>query len=154
MDDRLKRHDLSEEEWQRLLPLLPVNPRQGGRWADHRLVINGVFFRTRTGSPWRVYAPPPCLPSCGVFVVSLQPPTPERAAETCARGVGARFVGTDSIEVEHIVLNGRPRLRVFWAGDWNRYVIAYCKTVAELREHVDLADLVEVVYLANRRKSS
>ncbi|MEU9887483.1 IS5 family transposase [Sphaerisporangium sp. NPDC051011] len=51
--DRLNRHDLSEEEWQCLSPLLPVNPRQGGRWADHRLVINGVFFRTRTGCPWR-----------------------------------------------------------------------------------------------------
>jgi len=28
-------------------------PRRGGRWADHRLVVNGVFWRTRTGSPWR-----------------------------------------------------------------------------------------------------
>jgi transposase len=25
----------------------------GGRWADHRKVINGVLWRTRTGSPWR-----------------------------------------------------------------------------------------------------
>ena len=37
----------------RLGPLLPAHPRQGHRWNDHRTVINGVFFRTRTGCPWR-----------------------------------------------------------------------------------------------------
>ena len=35
-------------------PLLPDRrPRRGGRWADHRQVLNGVFGRTRSGSPWR-----------------------------------------------------------------------------------------------------
>jgi transposase len=29
------------------------NPRRGHRWNDHRLVINGIFFRTRTGCPRR-----------------------------------------------------------------------------------------------------
>lgn len=54
MSDRLNRHDLSDEEWERLRPLLPSTvPVRGGRWADHRLVINGVMFRTRTGCPWR-----------------------------------------------------------------------------------------------------
>jgi transposase len=52
-EDRLKRHDLTDAEWVRLEPLLPRHPRQGHRWHDHRLVINGVFFRTRTGCPWR-----------------------------------------------------------------------------------------------------
>jgi transposase len=52
-EDRLRRHDLTDEEWARLEPLLPRNPRQGHRWNDHRLVINGIFFRTRTGCPWR-----------------------------------------------------------------------------------------------------
>jgi transposase len=48
------RHDLTEEEWARLEPLLPdQTPRRGGRWADHRSVINGVLWRTRTSSPWR-----------------------------------------------------------------------------------------------------
>ena len=37
----------------RLVPLLPPHPRQGHRWNDHRMVINGVFFRTRAGCPWR-----------------------------------------------------------------------------------------------------
>ncbi len=33
--------------------LLPADPRQGHRWNDHRMVIDGVLFRTRTGCPWR-----------------------------------------------------------------------------------------------------
>ena len=32
---------------------LPADPPRGGRWADHRTVINGIFFRTRAGCPWR-----------------------------------------------------------------------------------------------------
>ena len=52
-EDRLKRHDLSDGEWARLGPLLPGHPRQGHRWNDHRLVIDGIFFRTRAGCPWR-----------------------------------------------------------------------------------------------------
>jgi transposase len=53
MLDRLERHDLTDEEWGRLEPLLPADPRQGGRWADHRVVISAVFFRARAGCPWR-----------------------------------------------------------------------------------------------------
>lgn len=50
----LDRHDLTDQEWVRLEPLLPERkPSRGGRWADHRMVLNGVFWRTRTGSPWR-----------------------------------------------------------------------------------------------------
>src|SRR5881394_3000649 len=52
-EDRLRRHDLTDEEWARLEPLLPGHPRQGHRWNDHRLVIDGIFFRARTGCPWR-----------------------------------------------------------------------------------------------------
>ncbi len=45
---------MTDEEWARLEPLLPDRrPRRGGRWVDHRAVINGVLWRTRTGSPWR-----------------------------------------------------------------------------------------------------
>ena len=38
-----------------LEPLLPDRSvaRRGGQWLDHRQVINGVLWRTRTGSPWR-----------------------------------------------------------------------------------------------------
>jgi len=52
-DDRLRRHDLSDAEWAQLEPLLPRHPRQGHRWNDHRLVIDGVFHRVRAGCPWR-----------------------------------------------------------------------------------------------------
>lgn len=48
------RHDLSDAEWVLLEPLLPDRtPCRGGRWVDHRVVVNGVLWRTRTGSPWR-----------------------------------------------------------------------------------------------------
>ena len=53
MDDRLNRHDLTDQEWQRLLPMMPADARQGRRWSDHRMVINGILFRTRAGCPWR-----------------------------------------------------------------------------------------------------
>lgn len=53
VDERLKRHDLTDEEWELLAPLLPVHPRQGHRWNDHRTVINGVMFRSRSGCTWR-----------------------------------------------------------------------------------------------------
>ena len=49
----ITRHDLEDEEWARLEPLLPRNPGRGGRWADHRRTINGILFRTRAGCPWR-----------------------------------------------------------------------------------------------------
>jgi transposase len=53
VDDRLSRHDLTDEEWALLAPLMPANPRQGHRWNDHRTVVNGIMFRTRAGCPWR-----------------------------------------------------------------------------------------------------
>jgi transposase len=53
VDDRLSRHDLTDEEWQRLAPLMPAHPRQGRRWNDHRMVAGGILFRTRAGCPWR-----------------------------------------------------------------------------------------------------
>ncbi|MFI6508818.1 transposase [Streptosporangium sp. NPDC050855] len=53
MEDRLRRDDLTDDEWESLAPLLPAHARQGNRWADHRTIIDGVFFRTRTGCSWR-----------------------------------------------------------------------------------------------------
>ena len=50
----LCRHDLNDDEWARLELLLPDRtPCRGGRWADHRMVINGVLWRTRSSAPWR-----------------------------------------------------------------------------------------------------
>lgn len=47
------RGDLTNAEWGRLEPLLPRGGARGGRWSEHRRVINGVLFRARTGVPWR-----------------------------------------------------------------------------------------------------
>lgn len=47
------RGDLTSAEWERLEPLLPRGGSRGGRWSEHRKVINGVLFRVRTGVPWR-----------------------------------------------------------------------------------------------------
>src|SRR5450755_3281453 len=52
------RHDLTDEQWVKLEPLLPDRtPIRGGRWMDHRKVINGVLWRTRSGSAWRDLPP-------------------------------------------------------------------------------------------------
>jgi transposase len=49
-----RRFELTDQEWERLAPLLPsTKPQRGGRWRDHRQVLNGILFRTRTGVPWR-----------------------------------------------------------------------------------------------------
>ncbi|SED14364.1 IS5 family transposase [Streptomyces melanosporofaciens] len=48
----VRRHELTDAQWQKIEPLLPGNGKPGGQWADHRRVINGVLFRARTGVPW------------------------------------------------------------------------------------------------------
>ncbi|MFE2879359.1 IS5 family transposase [Streptomyces roseus] len=46
------RCDLSDAEWVRLRPFLPVSNRRCGRWRDHRQVIDGILHRVRTGVQW------------------------------------------------------------------------------------------------------
>ncbi|GAA2230129.1 hypothetical protein GCM10010430_07680 [Kitasatospora cystarginea] len=47
------RSDLTDAQWERLAPLLPVSNGRCGRWRDHRQVVNGVLYRIRTGVQWR-----------------------------------------------------------------------------------------------------
>lgn len=47
------RSDLTDVQWERLEPLLPVSNGRCGRWRDHRQVVNGVLYRIRTGVQWR-----------------------------------------------------------------------------------------------------
>jgi transposase len=47
------RGELTDKAWAQLAPLLPGNQRRGGRWRDHRSVINGSLWKLRTGAPWR-----------------------------------------------------------------------------------------------------
>lgn len=49
-----RRHELSDEEWAQLEPLLPPQRPATGRPAhDHRTVLNGMIWILRTGAPWR-----------------------------------------------------------------------------------------------------
>ena len=48
------RGDLTDDQWQRLEPLLPAQkPRTGRPGKDHRTVINAILWVLRTGAPWR-----------------------------------------------------------------------------------------------------
>ncbi|MET8747755.1 IS5 family transposase [Streptomyces sp. NPDC004728] len=47
------RGDLTNAEWDRLESFLPRGGGRGGRWSDHRRVMNGVLCRVRTGVRWR-----------------------------------------------------------------------------------------------------
>ena len=45
---------LTDEDWARLAPLMPRSGPKGGRpWAEHRLIVEGIVWRYRTGCPWR-----------------------------------------------------------------------------------------------------
>ncbi len=48
----MRRHELTDEEWAVIQPLLPNKPRGVPR-VDDRRVLNGILWRFRTGAPWR-----------------------------------------------------------------------------------------------------
>ncbi|WP_328557981.1 IS5 family transposase [Streptomyces sp. NBC_00358] len=44
---------LSDAQWARIEPMLPDRtPRRGGRWRDHREVIDAIAFKFQTGTQW------------------------------------------------------------------------------------------------------
>jgi transposase len=45
------RYDLTDAEWKIIEPLLPQKSR-GVERVDDRRVLNGIFGRLRSGSPW------------------------------------------------------------------------------------------------------
>ena len=50
----MRRKELSNEQWERLQPLLPPQKPYTGRPAvDHRRILNGILWILRTGAPWR-----------------------------------------------------------------------------------------------------
>ena len=50
----VRRHELTDEQWERLEPLLPPQkPKTGRPGNDLRTVLNGILWITRTGAPWR-----------------------------------------------------------------------------------------------------
>lgn len=56
-----RRYELTDFEWSIIAPLLPNKPRGVPR-ANDRKVLNGIYWRLRTGSPWadilERYGPP------------------------------------------------------------------------------------------------
>lgn len=45
---------LTDADWARIEPLMPSSDGQRGRpFRDHRQVIEGIFYRLRTGIAWR-----------------------------------------------------------------------------------------------------
>ena len=49
----VRRHELTDEAWEQIAPLLPQAGRRNGRWRDHRQVVNGICWKLATGAPWR-----------------------------------------------------------------------------------------------------
>lgn len=50
-----RRHELSDEQWAKLAPLLPPEQRSGAGRPAHpnRRLLNGILWILRTGAPWR-----------------------------------------------------------------------------------------------------
>ncbi|WP_437891941.1 IS5 family transposase, partial [Phytobacter sp. V91] len=52
----MARYDIPDEAWTIIHPILPaesVSPRVGRPWAEHRKIINGMFWVLCSGAPWR-----------------------------------------------------------------------------------------------------
>lgn len=52
----MARYDLPDEAWtliQPLLPTEPATPSAGRPWAEHRMIINGMFWVLCSGAPSR-----------------------------------------------------------------------------------------------------
>lgn len=50
----MKRHELADEQWELIEPVLPKRTATTGRKARHRReMLNGILWVLRTGAPWR-----------------------------------------------------------------------------------------------------
>lgn len=50
----MRRHEITDDDWERIEELLPGRPGQhGGIAADNRRFLNAVLWIARTGAPWR-----------------------------------------------------------------------------------------------------
>ncbi len=50
----IRRYELSDEEWEKIEPLLPPERGHWGRpRRDNRQILNGIFWLLRSGSCWR-----------------------------------------------------------------------------------------------------
>src|SRR5271154_4655485 len=50
----MKRHELTDEQWNLVDPLIPKSTARTGRRAkDPRVMLDGIFWILGTGAPWR-----------------------------------------------------------------------------------------------------
>ncbi len=49
----MRRHERGDARWAQIADLMPRNRGRGGRWRDHRRIVNGMFWKLNTGAPWR-----------------------------------------------------------------------------------------------------
>lgn len=50
----MRRHELMDEQWELVKPLIPYEPARTGRpLRDPRQMLNGIFWILGTGAPWR-----------------------------------------------------------------------------------------------------
>jgi transposase len=54
----MARDILTDEQWERIRPLLPPQkPRTGRPSKDHRTIVDAILWIDRTGAPWRDLPP-------------------------------------------------------------------------------------------------
>ena len=50
----MRRYELTDEQWERIEPLLPAQkPKTGRPSLDHRQIVNGIIWVLKSGAPWR-----------------------------------------------------------------------------------------------------
>lgn len=50
----MRRYELTDEQFALIEPYLPMMKPTGGHpWGDHRRALNGLFWKLRSGAPWR-----------------------------------------------------------------------------------------------------
>ena len=49
----MRRYELSDEQYELIEPMLPKAGGKGRPWADHRQVMNGLFWKFSSGASWR-----------------------------------------------------------------------------------------------------
>lgn len=108
-----RRYEITDFEWSIIAPLLPDKPRGVPRVND-RKVLNGIFWRLRTGSPWadipERYGP--CTTCYNRFIRWRKLGVWDRifAAVSCAYDGDVQAVDSSSIRVHQHAANGNKGL--------------------------------------------
>lgn len=94
----MKRHRLSDAQWQRIAPLVPGKTGDPGRHGeDNRLFVEAVLWLARTGAPWRD------LPATFGHWNSVF----RRFSRWAKRGVWARILAalSEDPDLEHLIID-------------------------------------------------